>query len=269
MNLGDIKRRLAEAELSRDREEHEISTFLVDNSNAFLAPIRARQESVWLDNQLEALVTEHDRLKATKLRLQGERTRLDLRTDQLKVARKALQDARSKLEKAWIELEQSKRLQDDLDIEVSCQRRRICSDLGRAYPIAPASSKDYRLLSIRGVVLPYVNFDDFKLDDVGTALGYTAHLVYLLSAYLNIQLRYSVYPRGNRSYVEDCVSIDHDHGSYPLWPKGIDYQSFEYGVFLLRLDIKQLMDSHGLLTLDIQQTLLNLKGLLTFIQTNR
>jgi UV radiation resistance-associated gene protein len=44
-------------------------------------------------------------------------------------------------------------------------------------------------------------------EEAGTALGWTAHLVYLLAGYLRVSLRYPVQPVGGRSIIRDPVSV--------------------------------------------------------------
>jgi UV radiation resistance-associated gene protein len=61
---------------------------------------------------------------------------------------------------------------------------------------------------IRGVRLPATGrFEGIPEEEVATALGWTTHLVYLLSLYLCVPLRYPVQPVGGRSLVKDPISI--------------------------------------------------------------
>lgn len=61
---------------------------------------------------------------------------------------------------------------------------------------------------IRGVKLPAAGrFEGAPEEEVATTLGWTAHLVYLLSLYLCVPLRYPVQPVGGRSLIKDPVSI--------------------------------------------------------------
>ncbi|CAG8585070.1 8819_t:CDS:10, partial [Paraglomus occultum] len=56
---------------------------------------------------------------------------------------------------------------------------------------------------------------------------------------------------------------------FPLFARGVDRYRFEYGVFLLNKNIEQLMNSQGLLVMDLRHTLPNLKYLiLTLISTS-
>jgi UV radiation resistance-associated gene protein len=104
-------------------------------------------------------------------------------------------------------LAERKSTQVELALSLAAQRRRICLDLQNIYPI---DSIDDETLSftVRGARLPATGkFDKNLEEEVSTALGWTAHLVYLLSGYLCVPLRYPVYPVGGRSLVKDPISI--------------------------------------------------------------
>jgi UV radiation resistance-associated gene protein len=104
-------------------------------------------------------------------------------------------------------LAERKSIQTELSVSIAAQRRRICLDLQTIYPI---ESIDEEPLSfkIRGIRLPASGkFEGTPEEQVATALGWTAHLVYLLSGYLYVPLRYPVQPVGGRSLIRDPVSI--------------------------------------------------------------
>ena len=104
-------------------------------------------------------------------------------------------------------LQERKSAQQQLNIALSAQRRRICLDLQTIYPIDSEDDETLRF-KIRGVRLPASGkFEGSPEEEVATALGWTAHLVYLLSLYLCVPLRYPVQPVGGRSLVNDPVSI--------------------------------------------------------------
>ncbi|CAG8532697.1 3172_t:CDS:10, partial [Ambispora gerdemannii] len=52
---------------------------------------------------------------------------------------------------------------------------------------------------------------------------------------------------------------------FPLYMKGVDRGRFEYAVFLLNKNIEQLMNSQGLLRVDLRNTLPNLKHFIIFL----
>uniref|UniRef100_A0A3Q3L9U3 UV radiation resistance associated gene n=1 Tax=Mastacembelus armatus TaxID=205130 RepID=A0A3Q3L9U3_9TELE len=138
--------------------------------------------------------------------------------------------------------------------------RQLLSELSYIYPI-DANQTDY---VICGVKLP--NSEDFQAKDDGSiavALGYTAHLVLMISCFLQIPLRYPVIHKGSRSSIKDTITdrLTEKEREFPLYPRGERFH-FEYGVYLLNKNIAQLRYQHGLTTPDLQQTLPNLKNFL-------
>ncbi|EME47941.1 hypothetical protein DOTSEDRAFT_69766 [Dothistroma septosporum NZE10] len=162
---------------------------------------------------------------------------------------------------------------------VQNQRRRVCEDIQRCYPIETVDGKTLGF-SIRELHLP--NSEDLDLEQpevVSAALGHVAHVLQLLAFYLKQNLPYPVIPRGSNSTVYDPISLlQHNSRSasanaeqtlrtYPLFSKSVPRFRFEYAVFLLNQDIRVLLESaYNLRVLDIRQTLPNLKYLL-FVAT--
>uniref|UniRef100_A0A8C8HX47 UV radiation resistance-associated gene protein n=1 Tax=Oncorhynchus tshawytscha TaxID=74940 RepID=A0A8C8HX47_ONCTS len=139
--------------------------------------------------------------------------------------------------------------------------RQLLSELSYIYPIDLANQSDY---VICGVKLP--NSEDFQAKDDGSvavALGYTAHLVLMISCFLQIPLRYPVIHKGSRSSIKDTITdkLSEKEREFPLYPRGERFQ-FEYGVYLINKNIAQLRYQHGLSTPDLRQTLPNLKNFL-------
>ena len=60
--------------------------------------------------------------------------------------------------------------------------------------------------SICKIHFPNASFEGRDDDEIAAALGYIAHLVFLLSFYLGVFLRYPVVARGSNSYMEDHIS---------------------------------------------------------------
>jgi UV radiation resistance-associated gene protein len=104
-------------------------------------------------------------------------------------------------------LAERKSTQVELALSLAAQRRRICLDLQNIYPIDSVDDESLSF-TIRGARLPATGkFDKTLEEEVSTALGWTAHLVYLLSGYLSVPLRYPVHPVGGRSLLKDPISI--------------------------------------------------------------
>ncbi|KAK5115844.1 hypothetical protein LTR85_009438 [Meristemomyces frigidus] len=168
-------------------------------------------------------------------------------------------------------------LRDEHDVKkkaIQNQRRRICEDLQRCYPIQPVTGKSLSF-TIRDLHLP--NSEDLDAeppDIVAAAFGHVSHVVLMLSFYLAQPLPYPVSPRSSNSTIEDPISLLKTNSSttykderalrtYPLFTKGVPRFRFEYAVFLLNKDIQILLESaYNVRAVDIRQTLPNLKYLL-------
>ena len=175
---------------------------------------------------------------------------------------------------------------------ITAQRRRICEDLQRIYPISPLPAAKKSLeFTIRGLPLPD---DDWETQDpppppldtldkdtlAAAALGNVAHMVLLLAFYLHQPLPYPPDPRGSNSTIEDPISLlktstvaatkqtddpanEKRLRTYPLFSKGVPRFRYEYGLFLLNKNIQILLESaYGVRVVDVRQTLPNLKYLL-------
>lgn len=149
-------------------------------------------------------------------------------------------------------------LKTNAQLTIRC--RQLLSELSYIYPIDLNDHKDY---FVCGVKLP--NSEDFQAKDDGSiavALGYTAHLVSMISFFLQVPLRYPVIHKGSRSTIKDNINdkLTEKEREFPLYPKGGEKLQFDYGVYLLNKNIAQLRYQHGLGTPDLRQTLPNLKN---------
>ncbi|KAG8729040.1 hypothetical protein FRC12_021301, partial [Ceratobasidium sp. 428] len=158
---------------------------------------------------------------------------------------------------------------------LTSRRTTLCNTLESIFPIEPDAERAADLVfTIIGVPLsvPVAPSDPAPpLDNeeaVSAALGYAAHVVALLSAYLNVRVPYPVTYVGSRSYVRDPISAMHGPRMFPLYPTGVDTYRFEYAVFLLNKDIETLMAEQGLRAIDLRHTLPNLKNLILTLTTH-
>ncbi|KAH8101369.1 hypothetical protein BXZ70DRAFT_88447 [Cristinia sonorae] len=153
-------------------------------------------------------------------------------------------------------------------------RSSALATLASIYPIELVSPPDL-LFSIVDVPLPIPlstndpapptslpAFREVNEDTVATALGFAAHTVQLLAAYMNKSLTYPITYIGSRSLIKDGISAMVGPRMFPLFSKGVDTYRFEYGVFLLNKNIELLMLERDLRALDMRHTLPNLKNLL-------
>ncbi|XP_040006073.1 UV radiation resistance-associated gene protein isoform X1 [Xiphias gladius] len=192
---------------------------------------------------------------------QKERAQLQKKEEAFSAQHKNLKEEKETLTKLQKECTAKREQFLKSNAQLTFRCRQLLSELSYIYPIDVANQSDY---IICGVKLP--NSEDFQAKDDGSvavALGYTAHLVLMISCFLQIPLRYPVIHKGSRSSIKDTITdrLTEKEREFPLYPRGERFH-FEYGVYLLNKNIAQLRYQHGLTTPDLQQTLPNLKNFL-------
>ncbi|CAL9685937.1 unnamed protein product [Knipowitschia caucasica] len=207
-----------------------------------------------LERQTKALGRETDLRQKERAQLQRKAESFSVQHNSLKLEKESL----IKLKKECT-AKREQLLKSNAQLTFRC--RQLLSELSYIYPIVLTNQTDY---VICGVKLP--NSEDFQAKDDGSvavALGYTAHLVLMISCFLQIPLRYPVIHKGSRSSIKDTITdrLTDKEREFPLYPRGERFH-FEYGVYLLNKNIAQLRYQHGLTTPDLQQTLPNLKTFL-------
>ncbi|KAM4701521.1 UV radiation resistance-associated gene protein isoform 2-T2 [Discoglossus pictus] len=198
-----------------------------------------------LGREVELLNKEHKALNERRNTFNLEQEKLQTQNDSLTQLRKECTAKRELF------------LKTNAQLTIRC--RQLLSELSYIYPI-DVDQKDY---FICGVKLP--NSEDFQAKDDGSiaaALGYTAHLVSMISFFLQVPLRYPILHKGSRSAIKDNINdrLTEKEREFPLYPKGGEKLQFDYGVYLLNKNIAQLRYQHSLGTPDLRQTLPNLKS---------
>jgi len=146
--------------------------------------------------------------------------------------------------------------------KLCARQKELVADLLTIYPIEQVQSENFSF-KILGVPLPNSVFTGCDEEQVATALGFTCHLINMLAYYLGVPLKFPMTPMSSKSIIRDPISTSLSSSrQFPLYSKGVDRFRFEYAVFLLNKNIEQLMNSQGLLVMDLRHTLPNLKYLI-------
>lgn len=142
------------------------------------------------------------------------------------------------------------------------RQKQIIVELGYIYPISKSPDGKYKICD---VILPNSeNFDGYQELDLSAALGFTLHLVQMISYIINVPLRYPVVHYGSRSKIVDHINnkIPSKECEFCLFAKDKDRCKFNYAVYLLNKNIAQLRWYCGLGTSDLRATLPNLDSLI-------
>ncbi|KAL7274443.1 hypothetical protein RUND412_002656 [Rhizina undulata] len=267
MKLSTLEDCIYDALSTTAKISSQINNILSSKSSSINLVKKNSEARARRDDVLKALALEKKRLEAAIKHREAFKKSLAARREGTRVERERMQTAERHLEGATQKLERCKEDLAKTRAELEGQRRRIVEDLSSIYPIDPMPNETLGF-TIRGLHLPNDNHEEHDEESVAAALGYTAHMVYLLGFYLGQYLRYPIKPLGSNSFLKDPISIIQGPRTFPLWIKGSIYYRFEYGVFLLNKDIEQLLNSRSILVMDLRHTLPNLKYLLLCITTS-
>ncbi|KAG6623991.1 UV radiation resistance-associated protein [Phytophthora cinnamomi] len=128
--------------------------------------------------------------------------------------------------------------------KIRSRQAMLVRQLGTVYPIEYVGAGEY---SIRGIRIANSDLSGGGRTDeemISTALGYIAHLVFMLSKYLQVNLRYRVVPYSSRSFLKD--EINDPQGEYPLYKKGAEKERHEKAIRFLRRNVQQLLFARSL-----------------------
>ncbi|KAF1939273.1 hypothetical protein EJ02DRAFT_408909 [Clathrospora elynae] len=265
MRLSTLDDCIQDALTTRDRIADDIESILAANKEEIstVESVAETEERLWT---VQAAVTaEKRRVVAARRRRDELKANIQYRREKMQVGQEQQSKTDSELPEEGKKRTETREQMDKIQEDITGQRRRICEDLLRIYPIEPVQGKSLAF-TIRGLLLPNSVFDDTNEDVTSAALGYVAHAVNMLSSYLSIILPYPISLHGSTSTIEDPLAITQGNQNhlrtYPLYMKGVVRYRFEYGVFLLNKNIEILSNALGLRPVDIRHTLPNLKYLL-------
>ncbi|PCG96960.1 UV radiation resistance protein/autophagy-related protein 14 [Penicillium occitanis (nom. inval.)] len=260
MRLANLDDCIQDALATREKLESQINILLKKHEKSLesLNQVSQAEEKTALIKK--SIANERKQVRLSAKRKEELITSINIRRESMASSRERQNKTRSHLSDAQLKLTSSASLLEHNQEDAKGQIRRICEDLLAIYPIEPLSDKALAF-TIAGIHLPNSKFDDIDRELIAAALGYTGHLIYLLSFYLSVPLPYPIKPYMSSTFIQDPVSSGLSRRTFPLYPVNVQYR-FEYGVFLLNKNIEVLMNRFGLRVLDIRHTLPNLKYLL-------
>ncbi|KAF2470235.1 uncharacterized protein BDR25DRAFT_263006 [Lindgomyces ingoldianus] len=268
MRLSTLDDCIQDALATRDRLAEEIEEILEKNRDALSTVEQVPEAEENLKIVQIAVTTEKRRVDAVRRRRDQLKASIQCRKEKMQEGRELESHLESDMFHQKEKHGQIKDLVQKTEEDIAGQRRRICEDLQKIFPVEPIPGKSLTF-TIRGLPLPNSEFDDVKEDVTAAALGYVAQVVSLLSPYLSVVLPYPVNPNGSASTIDDPLAMStnaNNPRTYPLFMKGVVRYRFEYGVFLLNKNIEILSNSLELRPIDVRHTLPNLKYLL-FVAT--
>ncbi|KAJ5894281.1 hypothetical protein N7495_005972 [Penicillium taxi] len=260
MRLANLDECIQDALATREKLEAQIEVILKKNEGALTTESNAAKTQDRLSSIKHAVAAERKQLRVTTKHKDDLIASIKARKEAMERGRNIQDIARGHLPQAQEKLVFCEKLLQKNSEDQKGQVGRIAEDLMVIYPIEPIPEKPLAF-TIVGLSLPNSNFDDIDREKVAAALGYTAHLVYLLSFYLSVTIPYPINPSQSTSLIQDPISQGLPQRTFPLYPVSVQYR-FEYGVFLLNKDIEFLLNKCGIHGLDIRHTLPNLKYLL-------
>jgi hypothetical protein len=265
MRLSTLDDCIQDALTTRDRIADEIEGILAANKHDIGMVESVAETEECLRTVQAAVAAEKRRVVAARRRRDELQANIQYRKEKMQAGEQQQAKADSDLPEQRTRHIETQQLSKKMEEDITGQRRRICEDLLRIFPIEPVPGKTLAF-TIRGLLLPNSSFDDVKEDVTSAALGYVAQVVSSLSPYLSVILPYPISLNGSTSTIEDPVAISQNNQpslrTYPLYMKNVVRYRFEYGVFLLNKNIEILSNALGLRPLDMRHTLPNLKYLL-------
>lgn len=222
----------------------------------------------------EALIMKREQMRSE---LTWQMSRLQLAKDDLDKQKNISQQKEEEINERFLQL---KKKREDLseskksynqtrenfikeEAQWKIRRKQLISELETyVYPITENKKKDCFICHVK---LPdSESFHGCDDTQVAVALGYTAHMVTMMSHILDVPLRYPIEHRSSRSQIMDHIhhKLTDKDNTFPLYSKGKEKFYFNYGVYLLNKDIGQLRFYCGMGTADLRTTLQNIKTLL-------
>ncbi|KAH3813564.1 UV radiation resistance-associated protein-like [Dreissena polymorpha] len=229
------------------------------------AKLRASEEDmlVHVTQMRTELTWQLHRLQAQQDALENARKAKEEKSHELKEKFHLLAASRLEMEERRKTFFQTREKFIKENYQLLIRRKQLITELTTyIYPVTEDKDKKFYVC---GVFLP--NSEDFQGSDYtmcSVALGYTCHLVIMMSQILDFPVRYPMQHLSSLSQITDHIhpKLTDKDKVFPLFFKGKERFQFNYGVFMLNKNISQLRYYCGLGTSDLRLTLPNIKTLL-------
>lgn len=265
MRLSALDECIQDALKTRDQLTEDINLIYTRHGDFFSKTNRKPEAFEAVKLAKDAITMQHRRLQKTVKKRSDMKAQIQLRRSIIQKGRKTQEVQKSNLDNARQHLLDRKIELERLQDSINGQRRRVCFDLARIYPIDPVPGTSFTF-TIRGLALPKASFDNSSSSHndtvIAAALGHVAQVVALLSSYLVCLLPYPVSPLSSTSSIVDALAMTAGSRTYPLFPRSGPRFRFEYGIFLLAKDVELLTARLDAKVLDVRHILANLKFVL-------
>lgn len=183
---------------------------------------------------LERLIQEEEALLEQEMAvLQNSKSSLQTKTAELEMLQEQTQQVveATQTEEAHVQR---------VDFSLQAQRIKLFCELRTIYRVTVNAELRY---FIQGLEIPQQLYaGTVSEEEVGAALGHVAHLVTMMSKYLDVQLRYRIYCFSSRSAIQD------DRGAaFPLFQgRTVERLQLEHGVRLLDRNVECICQHRGI-----------------------
>ncbi|KAI5306942.1 hypothetical protein KEM56_006253 [Ascosphaera pollenicola] len=260
MRLANLDDCIQDALITREKLEAQMNAIIEQNrSSVDLVIEKSHAQERLADVRRAAMATRKQIRASTKRKAEISRS-LEARRNAIAKGRKTQQEIEETLAESKPAVASSRAQLKQVAEEITDQIRRVCEDVSHIYPIDAIQGKPLSF-TICGIYLPDSIYEESNREQIAAALGYAAHLLYLVSFYTSTPLPYPIKACLSKSTIDDPLSMRLVDRTFPLYSTS-PYYRFEYGVFLFNKNIEYLMTRLGLRIIDIRQTLPNMKYLL-------
>ncbi|KAL8964626.1 MAG: hypothetical protein Q9183_004322, partial [Haloplaca sp. 2 TL-2023] len=182
MRLSNLDSCVQDALATREKLTSQIEALLASQKGPRHLIQSAAKEEVSLAATQNAVATVRKQIKTGQARRSEVQASLQARRDAIRAGISSQAESKSKLNAARAELPHTIKAHLETLSDTKGQIRRICEDLFQIYPVKPIPNKTLAF-TICHLSLPNATSPSSEPSTTAAALGYVAHVTYLLSLY--------------------------------------------------------------------------------------